>query len=90
MSTNTTEEIKPYKGELRNIHILTLTTDGSAYKPECYGDNLGYIMQVDFVNHPNFRGLNALGGTTSLIVSYNRKTGEVESLNSRYKVIKDE
>jgi hypothetical protein len=78
--------MKTFKGKISNCRRISLTTDGSAYKPEIYGDNLGYIYQVDFLDHPVFRGLNALGGTTSLVVSEDDR-GNVETLNSRY--IKD-
>lgn len=87
---------KPYKGEITNISKLGLESikDVNERKSikrgldERYGPNLGYIFRCDFLNHPVFRGLSAFGGNTSLVVKYDEATGEVETLNSRYKVVK--
>ena len=73
--------MKPYKGELR-------IREKVEYKTEQYQPHLGYLYIVDFVNHPRFRGINSLGGHTSLVVA-ERETDqglEIETLNSIYTV----
>lgn len=77
---------KIYKGEIGGARIVRVPIDIASKYPT----NLGYIFQGNFVNHPKFRGLDAIGGTTSLVVKYDRKTGDVETLNSRYKLIYDD
>lgn len=71
---------KPYKGEIYNVRKYEVPEDMS----KKYGPNLGYLFLCSFKNHPQFMGER---GNTSLVVSYDEETGEVETLNSRYKVI---
>lgn len=77
---------KPYKGEIHYPQILYVNEDHSPYHPEEYGPNLGYIVRGHFTNHPQFRGLDAVGARTSLVVKHDAD-GNIETLNSRYKIV---
>lgn len=79
---------KPYKGEIWRVQKHEFSEDQKQKLNEMYGPNLGFIFYCDFLNHPVFRGLDGFGGHTSLVVKYDEETGEVETLNSRYKVVK--
>lgn len=51
------------------------------HKHYTYG---GYIIRGRFVDHPEFAGYS---GHTSLVLSHNEETGEVETRNSRYTLV---
>lgn len=72
---------------MRNWRVHELAPKSVGYKPEIYGPNLGYIIVGDFMNHPTFRGLDGRGGHTSLVVKH-YKNGKIETLNSRYQLIR--
>lgn len=80
---------KPYKGEIANWRKVHYNLPGTSYRRDIYGPNLGYLIQGDFQDHPIFRGINALGGTTSLVVKHDAD-GNIETLNTRYKLVGDE
>lgn len=44
----------------------------------------GYIICGRFIGHPQFNGEH---GHTSLVLSHNEETGEIETRNSRYTLI---
>ena len=47
-------------------------------------DHLGYMIVGTFLDHPRLAGRE---GHTSLVVKHNHKTGYIETLNSRYKLV---
>jgi hypothetical protein len=63
---------KPHKGSIENWFKQEITGDG------------GYIIRGRFVDHPLFAGET---GHTSLVLSHNEGTGEIETRNSRYTLI---
>jgi len=79
-----TDRVKPLRCEIFNPIVHKLTENNEPYYPEDYGPNLGYIVLGHVKDHPvfgyshNFR--------TSLVTKYDKETGELETLNSRYKV----
>jgi hypothetical protein len=84
--SSTTEASKPYKGEIIDLRKVWVKKDNeSEYRKDIFGPNLGYIFYCTFLNHPTY-GFSP-GGRTSLVVSYDEKTGDLETLNSRYKVV---
>ena len=70
---------KPFKGTITNW-----------YKVPCGDDlGLGYVIYGYTPDHPEFAGMGD-GDTyfhTSYIVAHNEETGDVETRNSRYRVI---
>lgn len=78
---------KPYKGGLTNCTIIRFKRSGkNGFKSKLYGPNLGFLLTCDFDDHPKFRGSEARGGHTSLVTSLDHE-GNVETLNSRYKIL---
>lgn len=75
---------KPYKGEISSW--VKIPFDVEATK-KLYGEDpgLGFIIAGTFENHPKFG--RSPGGTTSWIVHHNEETGEIETRNSRYKLV---
>jgi hypothetical protein len=65
---------KPHKGKIENWHTY----------PVPHG--LGYMVIGTFVDHPQFKGLR---GHTSYIVAHDEDSGEIETKNSRYKLVGD-
>lgn len=63
---------KPHKGRIKDW-----------FKYECDAKG-GYIIRGRFVDHPEFAGL---AGHTSLVLSHDEATGEIETRNSRYTLI---
>lgn len=66
---------KPHKGRISQWGI------SSNYA------NSGFFIYGTFLDHPEFRGE---AGYTSQIVKYDRITGEIETDNSRYTLVKDD
>lgn len=75
---------KPYKGEIDGYVIKQINVPNLE---ELHGPNLGYIVIGNFRNHPRFRGFDAIGARTSLVVKYTKSTGRLETLNSVYKLL---
>lgn len=48
---------------------------------------LGFYIEGDFEDHPNFKGRFA---HTSYVVAHDEKTGEIETKNSRYTLVGQE
>ena len=74
---------KPYKGKIVALEKVVFPKD----IVEQYPTNLGYIYRCNYLDHPYFRGLEAFGGHTSLVVSEHKRsdgTIGIETLNSRY------
>lgn len=63
---------KPHNGALK---------DWYKYETDSKG---GYIIRGTFVGHPYFDGEP---GHTSLVLSHNEETGDIETRNSRYTLI---
>lgn len=86
-TTPATTAAKPFKGGLLNCTIIRFKNAGkNGLQPETYGKNLGFLLACDFDDHPEFRGFEARGGHTSLVQSMDQE-GNVETLNSRYKIL---
>lgn len=51
-------------------------------KSSCDG-GLGYLIEGEFLDHPHIRGR----GHTSAVIAHNSETGEVETRNSRYRLV---
>lgn len=49
-------------------------------------ETLGFLFVGQFLDHPTLS--HNPGGHTSLVVKYDEETGEFETLNSRYTLIK--
>jgi len=73
---------KPYKGEIAHWRrrLLNPVLDNVAI----YGPNVGYSITGIFKNHPEFGNVP---GYTSIVVSHDLETGEIETLNSRYTLL---
>lgn len=74
---------KPYKGEITILAKRELPDELRTQFP----GTLGYFYKVDFHNHPRFRGREAFGGYTSVVVAeHDLGNGliEIETLNSVY------
>lgn len=65
---------KPHHGRIKNWQ-----------KDECQG-GLGFLIVGEFLDHPHFRGSRC---HTSAVVSFDEATGEVETRNSRYRVVSE-
>jgi len=78
--SSTQNSQKPFKGRISKV-VKYDVGPGVSSKFET---NLGYIFLCTFEGHDEFDGLR---GHTSLVVSYDEETGEVETLNSRYQVV---
>lgn len=86
MHSSTNEQTKAFKGRITNVRKDQFSSrSGRSYRRDIYGPNLGYLFRCDFLDHPRF-GFSR-GGHTSLVVSYDKATGDLETLNSRYKVV---
>ena len=48
------------------------------------GSGLGYLITGEFLDHPHMRGPHC---RTSFVVTHDEKTGEVETANSRYRLV---
>lgn len=70
---------KEFKGNLKNWYkyypVLMTGPEG-----------LGYVIIGTFDGHPHFDGEK---GNTSFVVSHDKETGMIETLNSCYKLIGD-
>lgn len=53
-------------------------------KAPCNG-GLGYLIEGEFLDHPYLRG----SGHTSVVIAHNAETGEIETRNSRYRLVND-
>lgn len=71
-------EEKPHNGDITNWYKYYL---GSLYD---YPTGLGYIIVGHYIHHNRFYGSN---GHTSYVVSHNEQTGEIETRNSRYRLV---
>ena len=71
---------KPYKGRIANWAKREVSVEAASHYPY----NFGYIIAGDFLDHPQFAGLS---GHTSLVVSHDEDSGEIETLNSKYKLV---
>jgi hypothetical protein len=74
---------KPYKGVIRNWAVEVISEDRLGLLRTLYGENLGFVIVGTADDHPQF-GQERI--RTSVVVKYNKKTGELETLNSRYKL----
>jgi hypothetical protein len=64
--------MKPHKGRI-----------ALWYKQDCGTE--GYLVCGVFLDHPQFMGEH---GHTSLVLSHDEATGEIETRNSRYTLVK--
>jgi len=64
---------KPHMGSIQHWH-----------KYECGTKGLGYLIRGQFIDHPYFAGEY---GQTSYVVAHDEATGEIETRNSRYKLV---
>jgi len=71
----TRNDDKPYKGRIAD---WVKTHCNPAF-------GLGYIIEGIFIDHPQFAGMH---GHTSYIVKHNEETGEIETRNSIYTLVK--
>jgi len=79
-----TEKEKPYNGEIHSWQKIPFDTKKytEIYKEDA---GLGYVITGHVLHHPHYSWKSPFH--TSLVVSFNEETGEVETRNSRYKVI---
>lgn len=70
-----TDQLKPFKGAITNVTFLPCKKDDGSP---------GVYATCTFLEHPMFGGSS---GHTSWIESYDPETGELETRNSRYKVV---
>lgn len=68
---------KPHKGQIEEWH-----------KEPCTG-GLGFLIVGRFLDHPERLMALDLGGHghTSFVVAHDKKTGEIETKNSRYTLV---
>lgn len=71
--------MKPYKGEISNWY----KNHFNKYAFPSLGENLGYTIVGKPHGHPEF----ITWIYTSAVVKHNQETGEIETLNSRYKLV---
>lgn len=69
--------MKPCKGEVHNW---------SAIRHPLFKEGLGYCILGEPHNHPSFHNWIR----TSEVIKHNKETGEIETLNSLYKLIGEE
>lgn len=76
---------KPHNGQIANwlrayrnsmVHRVDETSE--------YGVNKGYDIIGLFIDHPDF---GTAMGRTSLVLTHDEDTGEIETLNSRYTLL---
>lgn len=72
---------KPHNGQITNwwLHYPL-----SEFEPP--EGALGYIVRGDLIDHPDFDPRFS-NGHTSWVLSHNEATGEIETLNSRYRLV---
>ena len=75
---------KPHKGSISSWKKLNVVNpDNAELINKFYGPSLGYVIRGIPSGHPEFENWIR----TSLVVKHNKRTGEIETLNSRYKLV---
>lgn len=81
---------KPFKCSVTFWSKYQCSEDGGPYKPEEFGDNLGYLITGMCLQHPEF-GTTSSFHTSLIIREYEEdEKNMVETLNSTYHLIGDE